>query len=144
MPLSEPCLSSAICSKRPPPKTSSLPPVKAPTDTIDLLRSTLQTGVVSGAVEMAATTYARLCQECSTRLERIAAMAREVAQARPQAIVCLCTNFPAAVMAASLEAELGLPVFDTTALGVWHSLRLAGVDTTAAAARWGSLFAMGV
>lgn len=48
--------------------------MKAPTDTIDLLRSTLQTGVVSGAVETAATTYARLCQECSTRLERIAAM----------------------------------------------------------------------
>jgi hypothetical protein len=48
--------------------------VKAPTDTIDLLRSTLQTGVVSGVVETAATTYARLCQECSTRLERIAAM----------------------------------------------------------------------
>jgi hypothetical protein len=48
--------------------------VKAPTDTIDLLRSTLQTGVVSGAVETAASNYARLCQECSTRLERIAAM----------------------------------------------------------------------
>ena len=48
--------------------------MKPPTDTIDLLRSTLQTGVVSGAVETAATTYARLCQECSTRLERIAAM----------------------------------------------------------------------
>ena len=59
----------------------------------------------------------------------------------PQAIVCLCTNFPAAVMAAPLEAELGLPVFDSTALGVWHALRIAGIDTTPAAARWGSLFA---
>lgn len=48
--------------------------VKPPTDTIDLIRSTLQTGVVSVAVEQAASHYARLSQECSTRLERIAAM----------------------------------------------------------------------
>ena len=51
--------------------------------------------------------------------------------ARPQAIVCLCTNFPAAVMAAPLEAELGIPVYDSTALGVWHALRLAGVPIPA-------------
>jgi maleate isomerase len=76
----------------------------------------------------------------SVPLDHIAAMAREVAAKRPQAIVCLCTNFPAAVVAASLETELGLPVFDSTALGVWHALRLAGVDTAPAAARWGSLF----
>ncbi|MES2594572.1 MAG: hypothetical protein V4662_04515 [Verrucomicrobiota bacterium] len=48
--------------------------MKLPTDIIDLLRSTLQTGLVSGAVETAATTYARLCTEASARLERIAAM----------------------------------------------------------------------
>jgi maleate isomerase len=73
--------------------------------------------------------------------QQIAAMAREVSRSRPQAIVCLCTNFPAAVMAAPLEAELGLPVYDSTALGVWHALRLCGVDTRAAAPLWGSLFA---
>lgn len=77
----------------------------------------------------------------SVPLEQVAAMARDVARARPQAIVCLCTNFPAAVMAAPLEAELGLPVYDSTALGVWHGLRLAGVDTAPAAPAWGSLFA---
>ena len=71
---------------------------------------------------------------------QIATMARQVAQARPQAIVCLCTNFPAAVMAAPLEAELGIPVYDSTALGVWHALQLCGVDTAAAAPLWGSLF----
>lgn len=48
--------------------------MKPPTDIIDLIRSTLQTGVVSGAVEQAAAAYARLCQDCETRLERIAAM----------------------------------------------------------------------
>ncbi len=75
---------------------------------------------------------------------QIATMAREVAKDRPQAIVCLCTNFPAAVMAAPLEAELGLPVFDSTALGVWHALRLCGVDTRPAVPLWGSLFAEAV
>jgi maleate isomerase len=76
----------------------------------------------------------------SVPAERIAAMARDVAKARPQAIVCLCTNFPAAVMAVPLEAELGLPVYDSTALGVWHALRLCGVDARPAAPLWGSLF----
>jgi len=70
----------------------------------------------------------------------IAAMLRAVAGAKPQAIVCLCTNFPAAVMAAPMEAELGLPVYDSTALGVWHALSLCGVDGSAAAPLWGSLF----
>ena len=73
-------------------------------------------------------------------MARIASMARTVAAARPQAIVCLCTNFPAAVMAAPLEAELGLPVYDSTALGVWHALQLCGVNASAAAPLWGSLF----
>lgn len=67
-------------------------------------------------------------------------MARQVALSRPQVIVCLCTNFPAAIVVAPLEAELGIPVYDSTALGVWHALRLCGADTTAAAAAWGSLF----
>ena len=70
----------------------------------------------------------------------IAAMARAVAAAKPQAILCLCTNFPAAVMAAPLEAELGIPVYDSTAPGVWHALQLCGADTRGAAALWGSLF----
>lgn len=70
----------------------------------------------------------------------IAAMVRGVAAARPQAILCLCTNFPAAVMAAPLETELGLPIYDSTALGVWHALALCGVDSSPAAPLWGSLF----
>lgn len=75
---------------------------------------------------------------------QIAAMVREVAAAKPQAIVCLCTNFPAAVVAAEMEAELGLPVYDSTALGVWHAMQLAGVDTRPAAGLWGSLFSQGL
>lgn len=76
----------------------------------------------------------------SVPTDDIAAMARSVAAAKPQAILCLCTNFPAAVMAAPLEAELGIPVYDSTALGVWHALQLCGADTRGAAALWGSLF----
>ena len=77
----------------------------------------------------------------SVPLESIADMARAMALSAPEAIVSLCTNFPAAAMAASLEVELGLPLYDTTALGVWHALQLCGVDASAAAPAWGSLFA---
>lgn len=76
----------------------------------------------------------------SVPTQDIVAMARSVASAKPQAIVCLCTNFPAAVVAAPLEAELGIAVYDSTALGVWHGLQLCGADTSAATALWGSLF----
>ncbi|GEP43923.1 hypothetical protein [Brevifollis gellanilyticus] len=48
--------------------------MKLPSDIIDILRSTLQTGIVSSAVENAAGAYARLCTEASTRLHRISAM----------------------------------------------------------------------
>ena len=76
----------------------------------------------------------------SVPTQDIAEMARSVAVAKPQAIVCLCTNFPAAILAAPLEAELGIPVYDSTALGVWHALQLCGADTRGAVALWGSLF----
>jgi maleate isomerase len=78
----------------------------------------------------------------SVPLAQIQSMVRSVVTAavKPQAVLCLCTNFPAAVVVAPLEAELGLPIYDSTALGAWHALRLAGVDTAPAAARWGSLF----
>ncbi len=80
----------------------------------------------------------------SVPAEKIASMVREVAAAKPQAVLCLCTNFPAAVVAAPLEAELGLPVYDSTALGVWHALRITGIDTAPAARLWGSLFSQGL
>lgn len=77
----------------------------------------------------------------SIPLPQIADMMRSVAAARPQAILSLCTNFPGAVVAAPMEAELGIPVFDNTALGVWAALNAIGIDMRAAAPRWGSLFA---
>jgi maleate isomerase len=71
--------------------------------------------------------------------ERIAEMAREVAAGRPQAITTFCTNLDAAGLAAPLEQELGLPIYDTVSTAVWRSLCLAGVDPRAVKG-WGSLF----
>ncbi len=76
--------------------------------------------------------------------EEIREMVREVMSGpeptRPEAVAIYCTNLRGAPMAAALEAEFGVPVYDTIATVVWKSLRLAGVDTRRLA-RWGSLFA---
>jgi maleate isomerase len=76
---------------------------------------------------------------CTVPDEDIVRMIRDVAKAKPDAIVTFCTNFPAAHLAAPMEQELGVPVFDTVSIGVWDALRVAGV-ATARGARWGSLF----
>ena len=73
--------------------------------------------------------------------ETVAALVREVARAGPEAIVVLCTNFRGARCVSGLEAELGIPVLDSIAVTLWHSMLLAGV----AAARvegWGRVFAL--
>lgn len=77
---------------------------------------------------------------CTVPDADIVAMIRKVAVAKPDAIVTFCTNFPAAHLAAPLEQETGIPIYDTTSIGVWDSLSRAGVET-ARGARWGSLFA---
>jgi maleate isomerase len=76
---------------------------------------------------------------CTVPDEDIVSMIRDVANAKPDAIVTFCTNFPAAHLAATMEQELGVPIFDTVSIGVWDALRVAGVET-APGARWGSLF----
>jgi maleate isomerase len=72
-------------------------------------------------------------------LHDIAQMVVAVARAEPQAIVTLCTNFPAATVIPALEAKLGIPIFDTVSIGVWGALRLAGVDR-AKGKDWGQVF----
>jgi maleate isomerase len=71
--------------------------------------------------------------------ERLAAMIRSVAARQPDAIAVLCTNLRAAPLVASLEAELGIPIYDTVATAVWKSLLLAGADPTRITG-WGRLF----
>ena len=68
-------------------------------------------------------------------------MAREVADAAPQAIAVVCTNLRAAPLAARLEAALRCPVYDSVATALWKGLRLAGGDP-AGIAGWGSLFTL--
>ncbi len=71
--------------------------------------------------------------------ETIRGMVRELAQHKPQAITTFCTNLHAAHLVESLEAETGIPVYDTISTVVWKSLRLAGVDTREVRG-WGRLF----
>jgi maleate isomerase len=70
---------------------------------------------------------------------QIGQMVRDVAAAGPQCITTFCTNLRAAQLVPALEAELGIPVYDTIATAVWKSLQLAGVDTRRVQG-WGRLF----
>ena len=71
--------------------------------------------------------------------DAIVAMLRDVARARPQAILTFCTNFPAAPLVAEMEDELGIPIYDTVTMAVWGALRVAGMDTRGGRA-WGRVF----
>lgn len=70
----------------------------------------------------------------------VARLCREVAAAQPDAIVIFCTNMRGAPIAAQLEEELGIPIYDTVATAVWKSLVLAGVPPGRVRG-WGRLFA---
>lgn len=70
---------------------------------------------------------------------RIAAKVRAVAVKEAEAVAIICTNLRGAAVAAKLEKELDIPVYDTVATGVWKSLYLAGVDP-ARVTGWGGLF----
>jgi maleate isomerase len=71
--------------------------------------------------------------------ETLAEMIRDVAGAAPDAIAVFCTNLRAAQLADGLERELGIPILDTVATGVWAALRLAGADPSRVTG-WGRLF----
>ena len=70
---------------------------------------------------------------------KLRALMREVASARPQAITTFCTNLHAARLADAVEAELDIPLLDTVSTTVWGALRAAGADP-AAVHGWGRLF----
>ncbi len=71
--------------------------------------------------------------------EEIIAMVRAVAQARPHAIIPLCTNLKAAPLVEQLEREIGIPIYDSISTAVWKCLKLAAVDPRRVAG-WGRLF----
>ena len=69
----------------------------------------------------------------------IAEMCREVAAGGVDAITIFCTNLHGAPIVPALEAELGVPIYDTVATAVWKSLKVAGVDPRHVRG-WGRLF----
>jgi len=71
--------------------------------------------------------------------DQIRTMVREVAASSPDAITIFCTNLAGAPLVAELEAELGIPIYDTITTVVWKSLQLAKVPTDHLQG-WGSLF----
>jgi maleate isomerase len=74
-----------------------------------------------------------------TTEEEVAGLCRDVARGRPEAIAIVCTNMRGAFAAPALEAELGIPVFDSVAFTLWKALTVIGADPTPLR-RWGSLF----
>jgi NADPH:quinone reductase-like Zn-dependent oxidoreductase len=71
--------------------------------------------------------------------EEIIAMTREVAKAKPQAIIPLCTNLRSAPLVEALEKETGIPIYDSISTAVWKCLKLSGVDPKRVQG-WGRLF----
>jgi maleate isomerase len=71
--------------------------------------------------------------------ETIADMMREAAAEKPDAIAIFCTNFRGAPVVAELEAELGIPVYDSVNVTVWKTLSMTGIDPSRVKG-WGRLF----
>jgi maleate isomerase len=74
---------------------------------------------------------------------QIEAMVREVALAKPDCISTFCTNLRAAPLVQALEADLGLPIYDTISVVVWKSLQMVGVDPQRVTG-WGRIMALKV
>ena len=71
--------------------------------------------------------------------ETIDGMIREVVGQGCEAVVVLCTNMNGARVGAALEAELGVPVYDSVAVTLWKSLATASTDPGRVKG-WGGLF----
>jgi maleate isomerase len=73
------------------------------------------------------------------REDEIAELVRAVAREECDAVAIVCTNMRGAPLAAPLEQELGVPVYDSIATTLWKSLDVAGVSP-ARIEGWGRLF----
>ena len=76
---------------------------------------------------------------CEYTETQILDMCRAVASDKPDAISVFCTNFRGASVAETIEAETGIPVYDTVSTALWKSMKLAGSDP-AAVRGWGRIF----
>lgn len=73
--------------------------------------------------------------------DSIATQVREVARAKPEAVVIHCTNVRGADVAERLERELRIPVLDSVVVGLWGAFGLLGIDVPATG--FGSLAEVG-
>ena len=76
---------------------------------------------------------------CNVDEATLSRMIRDVAAASPHCITTFCTNLRAAHLVQALEAETGIPIYDTVATALWTALRACGVDTRRVRG-WGRLF----
>ncbi|MEM9138782.1 MAG: Asp/Glu/hydantoin racemase, partial [Pseudomonadota bacterium] len=59
---------------------------------------------------------------CTYSEEQILDMCRAVAADKPDAISVFCTNFRGSGVAETIEAETGIPVYDTVSTALWKSM----------------------
>lgn len=67
---------------------------------------------------------------------------KEVAAAKPEAVVVLCTNMRGAPLAERFEETFDIPLIDSVSAYLWGALRAAKVDMLPIKG-WGRLFTMG-
>jgi len=66
-------------------------------------------------------------------------LCRAVAADKPDAIAIFCTNFRGAGVAETIEAETGIPVYDSVSTALWKSMQVAGANP-ARVRGWGRIF----
>ena len=71
--------------------------------------------------------------------DQVGALVEQVAEARPDAIAIVCTNFRGAPVAERIEEATGIPVLDSVAVTAAHCLREVGLDPGRVRG-WGSVF----
>lgn len=72
--------------------------------------------------------------------DHVADLVGQVIDDGADAVVVLCTNFRGARVAAAIEEQRGVPVYDSITATVWHCLQLCEAPAPRAPA-WGSLLA---
>jgi maleate isomerase len=70
---------------------------------------------------------------------QIETMIRSVAKKNVEAVAVVCTNLKGAPLVPRLEAELGIPIFDSVAVTIWKCLMETGI-ATAPLEKWGRIF----
>ena len=109
---------------------------------LDDVQAAIVKNYAASGFECVAERHLRKCDNFSfseVGADEIRSMVREAAEARPDAITIFCTNLRGAPLVEELEAETGIPIYDTIATVTWKSLKLAGADPRRITG-WGRLF----